>query len=119
MNKAETAHSGVKEFITKDSGKRIDYPSGMHRDIQDGKPRFDLCYQPMFKRWAELMMRGAEKYGDNNWQKANSEEELDRFKASAYRHFYQYINGEIDEDHAAAVFFNISAIEYLKERLKK
>jgi hypothetical protein len=108
-----------KEFITKDSGKRIDYSSGMKRDTQEGKPRFDLCYQPMIKRWAELMERGASKYGENNWQKANSIEELNRFKASAYRHFFQYINElDTEEDHAAAVFFNISAIEYLKCKLK-
>ena len=107
-----------KKYTTKDSGKRQDYDSGMKRDTQDDKPRFDLCYQPMIKRWAELMDRGATKYGENNWQLANSEAELKRFKASAYRHFFQYINGDVDEDHAAAVFFNISAIEYLKNILE-
>jgi hypothetical protein len=64
------------------------------------------------------MTRGAEKYSANNWQKACSIEEFDRFKSSAYRHFFQYINGEEqEEDHAAAVLFNIAAIEYLKQRL--
>jgi len=104
-------------FKTLDSGKRKEFKSGMNRDLQKGKARYDLCYQPMIKRWAELMSRGAEKYGDNNWTKANSLEELERFKSSAYRHFFQYINGEVDEDHASAVFFNVSAIEYLKDKL--
>lgn len=70
------------KFITKDSGKRQDFDSGMRRDIQEGKPRYDLCYLPMFTRWAELMDRGAEKYGERNWEKANSKEELERFKSS-------------------------------------
>ena len=108
-----------KKYVTKDSGKRQEFTSGMVRDSNDDKPRFDLCYQPMIKRWAELMDRGAVKYGENNWQLANSEEELARFKASAYRHFFQYINGEDDEDHAAAVFFNISASEYVKSKLEE
>ena len=30
----------VKEFITKDSGKRQHYKSGMQRDLQLKKPRF-------------------------------------------------------------------------------
>lgn len=106
-------------YITKDSGKRVNYPSGMRRDTQEGKPRYDLCYQPLLKRWAELMERGAVKYGVNNWQKAKTKKELARFKASAYRHFFQWFNDESpEEDHAAALFFNISAVEYLKSRLK-
>ncbi len=104
-------------YITKDSGKRVVHKSGMNRDIQDGKPRYDLIWHPMLKRWAELMTRGAEKYGENNWKLANSIEEMNRFKASAFRHFMQFIEGEVDEDHAAAIFFNVAAIEYLKEKL--
>lgn len=51
------------KYVTKDSGKRQDYESGMKRDVQEGKPRYDLIYEPMLTRWAELMARGAEKYG--------------------------------------------------------
>lgn len=105
-------------YETKDSGKRIDYESGMRRDTDEGKPRYDLLWRPMLKRWAELMARGAEKYGDNNWKNANSQEELDRFKASAFRHLIQWLEGEEDEDHASAVFFNVSAAEYVKQVIK-
>ena len=107
------------KYITKDSGKRVDFKSGMRRDTQDNKPRFNLVYFPLLKRWAELMTRGAEKYGENNWQLANSEEELERFKESALRHMYQFLQGEIDEDHAAAVLFNVAAIVYLKDKLEQ
>jgi hypothetical protein len=109
---------------TKDSGKRQDYESGMRRDVQEGKPRFDLCMAPvayeeqLLTRWAALMARGAEKYGERNWQLADSQEEHDRFVASGLRHMMQYATGERDEDHAAAVLFNLMAAEYLKSKLK-
>ncbi len=110
-------------FITKDSGARQKYDSGMQRDIQDGKPRYDLivpegCKNPMLKRWAELLQRGMAKYGYRNWEKANSIEELIRFKASAFRHFMQWMMDENDEDHASAVFFNIQATEFVKEKMQ-
>lgn len=111
-------------YETKDSGKREEYITGMRRDTQEGKPRYDLVVpllKPgmsadviMLKRWADLMLRGAEKYGERNWELASTEEELVRFKASAFRHFMQWFNGEFDEDHAAAVMFNIQAAEYCK-----
>ena len=105
-------------FITKDSGKRVKFKTGMVRDEQNGKPRYDLIEPVMLKRWAELMGRGAQKYGENNWRKANTQEELDRFKASAYRHFVDWANNwNTEEDHAAAVFFNLSAFEYTKRKL--
>ena len=109
----------TKVFKTKDSGKRVKFPTGMNRDIQDGKPRYDLVYKPMLKRWAELMARGAEKYGERNWEKSKTQEELNRFIASANRHFEQWVMGDTDEDHAAAVMFNIAAAERLIEILKK
>lgn len=114
------------EFETKDSGERVEYVSGMRRDIQDGKPRFDLLlvdnqpYDRQFlTRFAALLGRGAEKYGERNWQLANSAEELARFKASALRHVMQWATGETDEDHAAAVAFNLMAFEYVSWKLRE
>lgn len=114
-----------KSFETKDSGKREEYGSGMVRDLQNGKPRFDLitpltCSKDssMLYRWAMLMERGMSKYGYRNWERANSEEELLRFKQSALRHMMQWMNDwDTEEDHAAAVMFNIQAYEWLKEKL--
>jgi hypothetical protein len=117
---------GTPAFVTKDSGKRAEFPSGMRRDTQEGKPRYDLITpvgqkydQNMIYRWAMLMARGAEKYGDRNWEKADSVTETQRFKASAYRHFMQWFHGEVDEDHAAAVYFNIAAAEFTGSKPKE
>lgn len=112
------------KFKTKDSGKRQNYPTGMRRDLQDGKPRYDLCIPigckyDMITRWADLMARGAEKYGERNWELACTEEELNRFKASAFRHFIQWFRNDEDEDHGSAVFFNIQAYEHTKDKVRK
>lgn len=105
------------KFETKDSGEREEYESGMVRDATGNKPRFDLIPVLPMRRLAELYARGAEKYGDRNWQLANSEEELQRFKASCMRHIYQWLDGESDEDHAIAAVFNIFAYLVIEEKL--
>lgn len=106
------------DFITKDSGQREEFSSGMVRDTQQDKTRYDLVDFELFDRWAQLMTRGAKKYGDHNWKKANSVDELHRFRASAMRHFYQWFyNLDNSEDHAAAVCFNISGAEMVARKL--
>jgi hypothetical protein len=105
-------------FETKDSGKREEFSTGMRRDTQDDKPRYDLIDRPFLKRWAELMARGAKKYGEENWRKAATEEELTRFRASAIRHLFQYLEGDKSEDHCVAVAFNLAGAEMVAEKLK-
>lgn len=152
-----------KAFETKDSGKREEFSSGMVRDTQEGKLRFDLAIDgplareifkedalfeafenwyrmggiengaeiidlvaeaeggmfPLFERYAGLMTRGAIKYNARNWMKASGEAEYERFRASAVRHFIQYIRGDKDEDHAVAVWFNINGAEYVSEKMSQ
>ena len=87
----------------------------MKRDVSTSKCKPHLVLEgPMFERWAALMTRGAEKYGDNNWKKAKGSAELTRARESAFRHFMQWWRGESDEDHAAAVVFNINLVEYIQ-----
>lgn len=155
----------TEKFETKDSGKRETFGSGMQRDTQEGKTRFDLAFDgpvpgylfetiergetvvafnawyqvggcraageaireiakyegglaALFQRFAELMTRGAVKYEARNWMKAEGQAELERFKASAARHFYQWFSGNRDEDHAAAVVFNLNGAEYVRQKLE-
>lgn len=199
----------MKEYETKDSGKRHEWPSGMVRDTEAGKERFDLLvakelpYEDQFltlwrdsqtgwyaefregdeqeevardaaegfmikwlssdgtaedavevatlveqaeyyvwcadhftelteyegpqwpyeeqlmTRWAALMARGAQKYGDRNWEKGNGPGERDRCKSSAYRHLKQWLARKSDEDHAAAVLFNLMAVHYYDTQMPK
>lgn len=119
----EEGMDAVPTYVTKDSGQRAEYASGMVRDSQELKPRFDLLlargipYDEQFAtRVAELAYRGSVKYGDRNHEKACTQEEVDRMKASAYRHLMQWMCGETDEDHAAAVAMNLFMAESTKWR---
>jgi hypothetical protein len=110
----------------KDSGHRMSFGSGMVREGDEGKPRYELCVpldidleDQMFHRFAVHMANGAKKYSDRNWEKASGEEELERFKSSAFRHFMQWMCDEDDEDHAAAIWFNILAWETTKAKMSK
>jgi len=106
------------DFTVKDSGKRTSFESGMVRDITDDKVDYTLALDgPMFKRLAVHLTKGAKKYSKRNWMKAAGTAELERFKESAARHFFQWMAGDTDEDHAAACYFNIGGYEYVKERL--
>ena len=109
-------------FVTKDSGKRVKFKSGMMRDVADDKLDIDRVFDgPILRRYAALLTRGAKKYNDiegsPNWMKANGEAEMIRARKSAARHFEQWRAGETDEDHAAATVFNINLYEYVKARL--
>lgn len=115
----------MDEFTIKDSGARETFTSGMVRDTQDGKEDFTRVLDgPMFDRWAIHLTKGEKKYADiapgvANWTLAAGESELVRFKKSAFRHFRKWMRGDLDEDHAAATFFNINGYEYVKAKLAK
>lgn len=117
-------YSGGEQYVTKDSGKHAEYSTGMKRDTDEGKPRFDLMlaegvpFDAQFlTRVGGLLQRGMAKYGARNWEKAATEEELERMKSSAYRHLIQWLSGETDEDHAAAVAVNLIMAEMTKWKM--
>jgi hypothetical protein len=109
-----------EEFTIKDSGARAQFESGMVRDTADDKIDYTLTLDgPMFERYAIHLTKGAKKYSKRNWMQANGQEELERFRESALRHFLQWYHGDRTEDHAAAVWFNINGAEYVQERLAR
>ena len=107
-------------FDTQAGGEPEVFASGMKRDHQTAKVRYDLAFDgPMFERYAELLTRGAARYEPRNWMLANGQEELERARASAVRHFVQWYRGDVDEDHAAAIWFNVNLAEYVKDRIER
>lgn len=102
-------------FVIKDSGKRVKFDSGFNRDTGENKPRYDLIPHELLTRLAIHYTNGAKKYDENNWRKANSEIEYNRFIASAWRHFIAFIRGDKDEDHGIACIWNIMAYIWHKE----
>ena len=107
----------MNDFKIKDSGKRMQFSTGMQRDPDESKIRYDLIYLPMLTRWAEHMSKCAIKYSPRNWEKAETPAELDRFLQSAFRHFIQWFEGQDEEDHASACWFNICGAEMVKLKL--
>lgn len=95
----------------------------MVRDTTEGKINFlNVRFGPMFKRWAAHLTKGREKYPDveigvPNWTLAEGRAELERARESASRHFEQWLAGDRDEDHAAAVYFNINLAEYVLDKM--
>lgn len=90
----------------------------MIRNSTEGKIDYLLVRDgPLFKRWAAHLTRAIPRTGKRNWMLAATEEDLARFRESAARHFEQWLNGETDEDHAAALFFNVNGAEYTRARL--
>ena len=112
-----------KEFVVKDSGVREEFKSGMMRDTGKGKVRYNrVLAGPMFARWAAHLEKGAVKYPDvspgvANWTLGDGPLELQRAKESAFGHFIDWLEGKEDEDHAAAVFFNINLAEHVRLKM--
>ena len=109
-------------YAIKDSGKRQSFASGSVRDTADGKIKWSrITFGPMMRRWAEHLTKAEAKYPDPtpgipNFSLISTEEERIRYRESAFRHFMSWFHGEKDEDHAAAVFFNINGVEMIRDK---
>ena len=95
----------------KDSGKRQEFDTGSKRDTNEGKPRYDLISLVGLQRLAMHYANGAKKYGDRNWEKGQP---LSRYIESLERHLIKLKAGLTDEDHEAAVAWNILAFIHTK-----
>lgn len=105
-------------FGLKDSGQRQKFDTGARRDVREGKGRYDLLLRGMpvaLRRLAQLLERGAAKYGDRNWEKGMP---VSRFLDSAARHLCQFAEGATDEDHAIQAAWNILAAVETQERVR-
>jgi hypothetical protein len=102
----------MPDYTLKQSGKKETFPGGAQRDTQKGKPRYDLIPPLALRRVADLYTKGAEHYGDRNWEKGMK---FSRFFGSLLRHAYQFAMGHKEEDHLAAVVFNALAIMHFQE----
>lgn len=96
-----------------DGGERISYGENMAmREPSTGKGRYDLVSPFAMRRLAKWMELGAMKYADRNWEKGIP---FSRYVDSAKRHLDKFVMGMEDEDHLAAVAFNVFAIMHHQE----
>ncbi len=89
--------------------------TGSQRDSRAGKGRFDLIPPEPMRRLAGLYERGAEKYGDRNWEKGQP---LSWYLDSMLRHANCFLAGDRVEDHIVAIAWNAFAYIATEERIK-
>ena len=99
-----------------DSGERIEFKTGAVRDTTIGKGRYDLLSPIAIKRLAQHYENGSIKYDDRNWEKGMP---LKRFLDSAIRHLFQLLDGDDQEDHAAAAMWNIAGFIHIQEKIRR
>jgi hypothetical protein len=114
------------DYVTRDSGEKAVHSDGVQRDTNKGKRLFTLMFpkgvpmaQQLIVRVADLYTRGAEKYGDRNWENSKSADTLAHHEDALWRHFMNFYFGVQDgEDHAAAIVWNINAVELTRRNLQ-
>jgi hypothetical protein len=116
-------------FAILDSGARQEFEGGAVRDTEEGKLDYSnlfVWFEPMGTRYAAHMTKGRAKYEDvlvdgayvPNWSLFPATPEvLARTLRSLDRHFKLYREGETDEDHAAAILFNLNLAEKIRAAL--
>lgn len=108
-------------MVERDLQKRA---SGAIRDTTEGKINYLLAMDgPMFDRYAAHMSKAAASKGKRNWTQAGddpetAQDDLDRGFESLMRHTRQYLKGATDEDHAAAINFNLDWIETVVAKMR-
>jgi len=76
----------------------------------------DGTYNSAMTRLARHYENGAKKYAANNWRKGQP---ISRYYDSAMRHLWKAIDGLKDEDHEAAIFWNLLCIVQTKIDVSK
>lgn len=99
--------------MLKDSGNRREFETGAVRDMQEGKGRCDLLPACALLRLSKHYEAGAMKYEARNWEKGIP---ISVMIDSAMRHLLKYMDGQTDEDHLAAVAWNILGAMWMEEK---
>lgn len=92
------------------------FPSGAVRSSKKDKGRFDLLPPRAIKALAVLMQKGAEQYGEHNWQKGMPKES---FMDSGIRHAFQALKGDTDENHLIHAAWNFLCCYELAARAEE
>jgi len=92
------------------------FDTGAIRDAQIEKARPDLISPLAMDRLGQWLRRGADHYGDRNWEKGIP---VSRCFASLYRHVLAYQRGDQDEDHLAAIMCNSMFIAHYEVAIER
>ena len=98
-----------------DSGERREFTTGSVRDKAAGKGRFDLIPEYCEQRLARHYENGAVKYEARNWEKGQP---LSVYLSSCRRHWGKVLLNMQDEDHAAAVVWNMYGYMWTRNEIE-
>lgn len=100
--------------MLKQTGEPQRFEGGAQRDNSENKPRPDLICPYFRMRFGRQLAKGAKYYGERNWEAGMPQS---RFLESLHRHLAAYEKGETDEDHLAALAFNLQGLISQEERV--
>lgn len=78
------------------------FETGAQRDTDEGKGTPSLISPVLIHRLGVLLAKGAKHYGPDNWRKGMP---YRRTADSMIRHIFQWLAGDVKEDHLSAVCF--------------
>lgn len=96
--------------------KNRTWGTGAIRNSAEGKGRYDLLSPHGIFRVARRLEEGAKTYGERNWEKGIP---ISSFIDSALRHIFNFMEGEVSEDHLAAAAWNILAAMHTEDLIRR
>lgn len=99
-----------------DSGNRHEFETGSQRDTDDGKGFPSMLPPYALTRVSQHFQNGAAKYKRHNWAKGQP---LSRYYDSMFRHMLKLQAGFTDEDHEAAIAWNILCFIETKKMIEE
>lgn len=91
---------------------KTEFETGAKRDTDEGKGRPSLISPVLIHRLSVLLAKGAKHYGDDNWTKGMP---YRRTMDSVIRHAFQWLAGDGEEDHLAAIAFGVMCLMTYEE----
>src|SRR5437867_5940316 len=98
-------HGGMGQLQRDNRHNTRRFPGGARRT--DRKPRFDLIPFEFLEVVAEVLTRGAAKYGPYNWKRGRKDFFLDAWN-HAFVHLQKFKEGDRSEDHLAHLACNVA-----------
>ena len=101
------------------SDQQTDFPTGAKRDDSEGKGSPSLISPVLLHRTGEHLRKGEEHYprGDDNVSNWSKGMPFRRTADSLIRHIYQWLAGDDEEDHLAAIVCNAMFLMHFEEAI--
>lgn len=95
---------------------KVKYERGATRN--EKKPRYDLIPLPALIKLAERFTLGAGNHGEKNYQNGGVEFWQDT-KNHLAEHLFKYLDGDISDDHLAAILCNAAMLAWFDNKVKE